>query len=45
MGRSTGFIQLLVIVVAVGGYLYMSQLKQVAATGDAPATVVAAPRV
>jgi|GEM_PF-1221481 len=39
MGRSTGFIGL-VIVVAVGGYLYTSQLKQVAATGDAPSTAV-----
>ena len=39
MGRSTGFIGL-VIVVAVGGYFYTSQLKQVAANGDAPATVV-----
>ena len=39
MGRSTGFIGL-VIVVAIVGYLYTSQLKQVAAIGDAPATVV-----
>jgi hypothetical protein len=40
MGRSTGFIGL-VIVVAVFGYLYTSQLKQVAATtGDAPAVFI-----
>ncbi len=39
MGRSTGFIGL-VIVVAVGGYFYTSQLKQVAANGNAPATAV-----
>jgi Tfp pilus assembly protein PilE len=39
MGRSTGFIGL-VIVVAVVGYLYTSQLKQVAAIGNAPATEV-----
>jgi hypothetical protein len=39
MGRSTGFIGL-VIVVAVVGYLYTSQLKQVAAIGEAPATAV-----
>jgi hypothetical protein len=40
MGRSTGFIGL-VIVVAIVGYLYTSQLKQVVATtGDAPATAV-----
>jgi hypothetical protein len=36
--RSTGFVGL-VIVVAVGGYFYTSQLKQVAATG-VPTTVV-----
>ena len=40
MGRSTGFIGL-VIVVAVGGYLYTSQLKQVVATTeDMPATAI-----
>jgi Tfp pilus assembly protein PilE len=41
MGRGAGFIGL-VIVVAIVGYLYTSQLKQVAATtgGDAPATVI-----
>ena len=39
MGRSTGFIGL-VIVVAIVGYLYTSQLKQVAAVGNAPATAV-----
>jgi Tfp pilus assembly protein PilE len=39
MGRSTGFIGL-VIVVAVVGYLYTSQLKQVAAIGDAPAAAI-----
>jgi Tfp pilus assembly protein PilW len=39
MGRSTGFIGL-VIVVAVGGYFYTSQLKQVAANVDAPAAAI-----
>jgi hypothetical protein len=39
MGRSTGFIGL-VIVVAVGGYFYTSQLKQVAATTGVPATTI-----
>jgi Tfp pilus assembly protein PilE len=40
MGRGTGFIGL-VIVVAIVGYLYTSQLKQVAATtGEAPATAI-----
>jgi hypothetical protein len=39
MGRSTGFIGL-VIVVAVGGYFYTSQLKQVAANVDAPAAAL-----
>lgn len=38
MGRSTGFIGL-VIVVAIGGYLYTSQLKKVAAEGT-PATAI-----
>jgi len=37
--RSTGFVGL-VIVVAVGGYFYTSQLKKVAATGGVPTTVV-----
>ena len=39
MGRSAGFIGL-VIVVAVVGYMYTSQLKQVAADGNAPATAI-----
>jgi hypothetical protein len=39
MGRSTGFIGL-VIVVAIGGYFYTSQLKQVAANVDGPAAAV-----
>ena len=40
MGRSAGFIGL-VIVVAIVGYLYTSQLKQVAATTEnAPATAI-----
>jgi len=39
MGRSTGFIGL-VIVVAIGGYLYTSQLKKVAAEGGMPATAI-----
>jgi hypothetical protein len=39
MGRSTGFIGL-VIVVAIVGYLYTSQLKQVAAIGEAPAAEI-----
>jgi hypothetical protein len=39
MGRSAGFIGL-VIVVAVGGYFYTSQLKQVAANVDAPAAAI-----
>jgi hypothetical protein len=38
MGRSTGFIGL-VIVVAIGGYLYTSQLKKVAAEGT-PTTAI-----
>jgi len=37
--RSTGFIGL-VVVVAIIGYMYTSQLKKVAATGGVPATVV-----
>lgn len=40
MGRSAGFIGL-VIVVAIVGYLYTSQLKQVAATTESvPATAI-----
>jgi hypothetical protein len=39
MGRSTGFIGL-VVVVAVGGYMYTSQLKQVVTDGGVPATTI-----
>jgi len=37
--RSSGFIGL-VVVVAAGGYLYTSQLKEVVPGGNAPATTV-----